>query len=155
MASTNAKIADARAHPERQHERGGAREPEVRAQLSRGVPGVLPQMIEPGQSTHVATLLLALFEAADGAEGLQPRVARRHALRHVLVDLAIEVIAELLVELVLDGVAHEERAQPQPGDAEPAPHDQAFRTTREIAADRRSHWAASCASAFRPSRVSV
>ena len=130
-------------------------EPQVRAQLPGGVARVLSQVIEQGQSAHVATLLFALLEAAHCLERGQPRIARRHALGNVLVNLALEVIPELLVELVFDDVAEKQRAQPQAHYAQPARHDQALRTTSEIAADRRSHCAASCASAFRPSRVSV
>ena len=125
------------------------------AQLPGGVARVLPQVVEQIQSAHVATLLLALLEAAHRLERGQPRLAGRHAAGEVVIDLAFEVIPELFVELVFDRVAHEERSQSQAADAQPAPHDQAFRTTREIAADRRSHCAASQASAFRPSRVSV
>ena len=133
----------------------GACEPDVRPQLPRGVAGVLPQVVEQGQSAHVPALLLALLQAAHRPHRRVVRVGRRQSRPDVLVDLACEVVVQLLVQFPVQGLPVEQGSQPQPEHVQRAAHGQAWRTTREIAADRRSHCAVSSASARRPARVSV
>ena len=91
----------------------------------RGVAGVLPQVVEQGQSAHVPALLLALLQAAHRPQRRVVRVGRRQSRPDVLVDLAFEVVVQLLVQLPIEGVPVEQGSQPEPEHVQQPRHGQA------------------------------
>lgn len=149
---------DAGAHAQRQHQSSRASEAGSLSQLPDAEAKIVPQVIEQIPSPHIATLLFPLFQAVNRTQGGAARFLARHAGADVLVDLPVHVIMQFLVELLFHGRPRYEGTKPNPKNVDPTHANalhQAVRTIIDIAAAKRSHWAASWSSALRPALVSV
>jgi hypothetical protein len=114
-------------------------------------------VLETGQAARLTMEIARLREPAHLQHGLTPRFALRHALPHVLLgqqrDMRRQLIVEVLVEPLPAEDCHDtgQRFQKAPDHRPRAPE---VASTRPMTDERRSHVAASTASAFSPARVS-
>ena len=143
------------ANAERQGEDRHCREPGVARQAAAGVGDILPQLVDEAEAKRVPAAILDVGDAAERADRRRTRIVGGEACGEVLLDLSIEVELQLGVELVFDARACEQRTEPRDDPVDPAHGDpQVIRRTRAIALDRRSQFASSRSSRFRPARVS-
>jgi hypothetical protein len=135
---------------------GHGREPWTPAQGPHRVGQVLLKALDGGATAGIATFVLTRFDGAHVPKRPCARVRGRHTRRDVVVDRSLRVVLKLLGELLLEAIAAEQRTKTQTKRSTPA-HVRSYigLTTREIAADRRSHCAVSNFRARRPSAVSV
>ena len=107
-AVDDAEHRDRRADAERERQDCGGRECWSVAQRPRGILEILEKVVDEPDTSGVAALFLALFDAADHQQRLAAGRVRRQAARHVRLDQMVDVKPQLLVELSIERRAAEQ-----------------------------------------------
>jgi hypothetical protein len=160
-ASTNCsrqtQDRDVAAGAERDRERRGDEQHWLAEERAKGVAEITREILDDCDAARVARLFAHTLDSAECAERHAPAFGGRHASRDILFDLMLDMRAQFTIELGVDARGMDERADTRANDVDPSlqrRHDQAFRSVRRIAADRRSHCVSSTSSCARPAFVS-
>jgi site-specific DNA recombinase len=144
------------ANAQSQHHHGDDREGRILAQTARSVAEILEKVREPVHAAHIPAFFFALRDRAQHSQSGVTRFIGSQAARQTLLHLAFEMVLQFLIEILFHSPTAKQRSNAKPKLCHPARHMDPYfaRTISETAADSRSHWTVSLASAFRPARVS-
>ena len=124
-------------------------------QRSHAVLCVTPEIFGPTDTSRVENLLLNQADVPERAQGGRACLLSGESLGSKHLDLPFEMVRQFGVKVLIDLTTVEQGTETKTDDPSDAHGRQAGPTIREIAVDSRSHCAASCFRARRPSRVSV